>query len=193
MLDPADDLKGHGELELDVQEERTLRGRLGRWSRAHGGVAAQEFDDLYQDAWCRLLVGHRHGHRPRSVEGVLRWALRNAVIDEQRRQSRRQVVPLEAAPPEALTAGDGDPAERVELLEATRQLLQGFTAVTERQREIVLLADLGDVAPAEVQRRLGISARTYRRDHASARRALGACLENGSARAGGEPRSRAAA
>ncbi len=173
--------------DLSRAQERALRRRLGSWSRFNRGVAAQDFDDLYQEAWCKLLVGQRRreGHRPRSVEAVLRWAIGNGAVDAQRRGDRRAVVALETAPQDALVAGGAtDPAERAEMLEATRCLLQAVDGVTERQREIIVLAGLGEVAPAEIQKRLGISERTYQRDRARALQAirarLGALLAGGS-------------
>lgn len=158
---------------LGPQQELALRRRLGRWSCVHRGVSPQDFDDLYQDAWCKLLVGRRQGHRARSVEGVLRWAIGNVSIDAQRRRSRRRTTPLDAAPPELLVADDGaGPVAQAEAMEDARCVLQAIDVVTERQRQIILLADIADVPPGEVQRRLGISERTYQRDRSGALQAM---------------------
>jgi len=174
----ADDIVNGEQLrDLHPQQELALRRRLGNWSRGQRGVSAQDFDDIYQDAWCKLLEGQRQGRRPRNVERVLRWAIRNGYVDAQRRRQRRQAVSLETTPQAALVANTAtDPAERAEALEATRCLLQAVDGVTERQRQIIMLADLGGMAPAAIQKRLGISERTYQRDHARALQTIGTRL-----------------
>jgi RNA polymerase sigma factor (sigma-70 family) len=163
--------------ELDPSEERALRQRLGRWSRFHRGVSSQDFDDVYQDAWCKLLEGERKGRPTRSREGALRWAVRNSWLEELRRRRRRPAVDLDSAPEAALVANGGaDPAERAELLEAARYLFEAVGAVTDRQWQIFLLADVFGLRPREIQQRLGISERLYQLDHARALQAIGGRL-----------------
>jgi Sigma-70 region 2 len=111
--------------QLDPGEEQALRRRLGSWSHFHGGVSAQDFDDVYQDAWCKLLEGERKGRPTRNREGALRWAVRNSWLEELRRRRRRPAVDLDSAPEAALVANRAaDPAERAELLEAARCLFE---------------------------------------------------------------------
>jgi hypothetical protein len=58
--------------ELDPSEEQALRRRLGSWSRFDRGISPQDFDDVYQDAWCKLLAGERNGRPTRNRDSALR-------------------------------------------------------------------------------------------------------------------------
>ena len=163
--------------ELDPSEEQALRRRLGSWSHFHGGVSPQDFDDVYQDAWCKLLERERKGRPTRNREGALRWAVRNSWLEERRGRGRRPAVDLDSAPEAALVAdGAADPAERAELLEAARCLFEAVGAVTDRQWQIFLLADVFGLRPREIHQRLGISERLYQLDHARALQAIGGRL-----------------
>lgn len=164
--------------DLDPQQELALRRRLGNWSRARRGVSTQDFDDVYQDAWCSLLERERKGRTIRNYEGALLWAVHNCWLMEQRRRRRRPAI-AESAPWETLSAGEtADPVEQIELQDTTRRLFEAIALVPERQRQIVLLADVAGMPPAEIRRRLGISERTYHRDRARALQALGARLRD---------------
>jgi RNA polymerase sigma factor (sigma-70 family) len=159
--------------QLDPGEEQALRRRLGSWSHFHGGVSAQDFDDVYQDAWCKL----RKGRPTRNREGALRWAVQNSWLEGRRRRRRRPAVDLDSAPEAALVANRAaDPAERAELLEAARCLFEAVGAVTDRQWQIFLLADVFGLRPREIHQRLGISERLYQLDHARALHAIGGRL-----------------
>jgi len=162
--------------ELDRQQERAIRRRLGNWSRTQRGLSPQDFDDVYQDAWCRLLEGERRGRRVRNYEGALLWAVHNSWLMEQRRR-RRRPAPADSAPWDSLSAGEGaDPVKQIEVQEAARRVFEAIAIVPERQRQIVLLADVAGLPPAEVRVRLGISERTYHRDRARALHAMSARL-----------------
>jgi DNA-directed RNA polymerase specialized sigma24 family protein len=163
--------------DIDTAQERTLRRRLGRWSRCDRGVSAEDFDDAYQDAWCKVLEGERKGRATRNREGALRWALSTTWLNEQRRRRRHPAVALDSAPKAALVAPPtADPLEHVELLESARYLFQAVGAITDRQWQIVLLADVFGLRPADVRSRLSLGKRTYERDHARALQTLGARL-----------------
>jgi RNA polymerase sigma factor (sigma-70 family) len=162
--------QGH---ELNPRDERALRGRLARWSRFVRGISAQDFDDIYQDAWCKLLKRERDGCPIRHPEGALRRAISYSSLEELRRRRRRPTVALDSAPERLLTAPDAiEPAERAEVLETTRYVFETVRALSERDLQIVLLADLFGLRPAEIETRLGISERTYQRHHAAARQAI---------------------
>lgn len=160
---------------LDPRDERTLRARLNDWSSFECGVNVEDFDDIYQDAWCKMLEKSERRERPtRNREAALRWAVANSWLEELRRRRRRPAVALEQAPPPALVAPEAaDPAHRAELLEAARCLFEAVGDLTQRQRQIILLADVLELRPRDVRERLKISERTYQRDHARALRAVG--------------------
>jgi RNA polymerase sigma factor (sigma-70 family) len=159
--------------QLSTREEDELRRRLTRWAARCLGVPRMDFEDTYQEAWCKLLAGERNGRPTRNREHALRWAVHNSWLEELRRRRRRPAVALDSTPEAALVAdGTADPVERAELLEATRYLFESVGAVTKRQWEIFLLADVFGLRPREVQERLSISERLYQLDHARALRAI---------------------
>lgn len=166
----------HGvQIGLDAHQELALRRRLGTWTRAQRGVSPQDFDDLYQEAWCTLLEGERRGRRVRNREGALRWALHNSWLMENRRRRRRPAPDaLDGVSLDSLVAGEtADPAERVDSLETARRVCEMLVPLTARQRQILLL-EVGALRPAEIQQQLGISKRTYYRDRKSALQAIAA-------------------
>jgi RNA polymerase sigma factor (sigma-70 family) len=163
--------------QLSTREEDELRRRLTRWAARCLGVPTADFEDAYQDAWCKLLKAERNGRPTRNREHALRWAVHNSWLEELRKRRRRPAVGLDSAPEAALVAnGAADPAERAELLEATRYLFEAVGAVSDRQWQIFLLADVLGLRPREIQQRLGISERLYQLDHARALRAIGGRL-----------------
>jgi len=160
---------------LDPRDERRLRARLNDWSRSRHGVGVEDFDDVYQDAWCKLLETERNGRPTRNREAALRWALANSWLEELRRRRRRPTIALDQAP--ALVAPEAaGPGHHAELLEAARCVFGAIHELNRRQRQIMLLADVFGLRPRDVQERLRISERTYQRDHAGALQAVGARL-----------------
>jgi RNA polymerase sigma factor (sigma-70 family) len=163
--------------QLSTGEEDELRRRLTRWAGRCLGLPRADFEDTYQEAWCKLLKAERNGRPTRNREHALRWAVHNSWLEELRKRRRRPAVALDSAPESALVAnGATDPAERAELLEAARYLFEAVGAVSERQWQIFLLADVFGLRPREIQQRLGISERLYQLDHARALQAIGGRL-----------------
>ncbi len=153
---------------LAAADERALRRRLGNWACGHG-VPSADFEDACQDAWCRLLATERRGRRTRNLEHALRWSVSNAWKDEARRRQRRPTVDLDSVAVSALLAGpDADPSKHLERLEAARTLFEAVNGLSDRQRQIVLLADVYERPPSQIWTRLEISERTYQREHALA-------------------------
>ncbi len=171
---PGGTMDGTAVRDLDPYEELALRRRLQSWSRAQRGVSPQDFDDLYQEAWCKLLEGERRGRRIRNREGALRWALHNSWMMENRGRRRRPTADaLDSVSQDALGATNApDPPERVEMLETAYRVCEALVPLTARQRRIVLL-EIGALRPAEIQQQLGISKRTFYRDRASAVQTIG--------------------
>ncbi len=156
-------------LSLSREEEQRLRRRMCAWAYRRLGISGDDFDDMYQAAWDVVVLESSRKGPPRSLEAALRWGLEHRWIDELRRRARRPTTSLDEVSEAQLTApADTQPSERVERLEAARHLLEAVEDLTARQWRILLLADLWELRPAKVQAALGISARTYRRDHAAA-------------------------
>jgi RNA polymerase sigma factor (sigma-70 family) len=159
--------------QLSTREEDQLRRRLTHWAGRCLGLPRADFEDTYQDAWCKLLKAERHGRPTRNREQALRWAVQNSWLEELRKRRRRPAVDLDSAPESALIAnGVADPAERAELREAARYLFEAVGAVSDRQWQIFLFADVFGLRPREIQQRLGISERLYQLDHARALQAI---------------------
>jgi len=160
--------------QLDGVDERALRRRLG--GRARGrGVPTDDFEDALQEAWCKLLATARRGRPIRNLEHGLRWNVGNAWKEEARRRHRRPTVNLDSAAASRLLAcPDADPYEQLERLEAARLALEAVSGLTERQRQIVLLADIWGRRPSQVWTELGLSERTYQREHSLALRLIAA-------------------
>ena len=149
-----------------------MRTRLRGWARWRLGIPHAEFDDAYQAAWRKTLETERRGRPTRNVEARLRCNIQNAWLEEQRRRRRRPAVSLEEVTEATLASASyaavPDPAELAERRETARYLFEAIGTLTERQRKVLLLRDVGELAPAEVCRRLGIGSTTYRHEHAVA-------------------------
>jgi RNA polymerase sigma factor (sigma-70 family) len=173
----ADDRRQAAPWQLSPRDDSDLRRRLARWAYRVVGLPEAEFADIYQEAWCKLLKAEQQGRPVRNREAALRWAVHNSWLEELRRRRRRPSVALESAPEDSLMASRvADPAERAELLEAARYLFEATAALTKRQRQIVLLADVHGLPPCEIHGWLGISERLYQLEHSRALRAIGARL-----------------
>ena len=166
---------GTGAIVVSADQERALRRRLRGWAHNKLGLRGEDFEDMYQAGWRALLELQRTGPT-HSLEHALRWAIQQRWRNELRRRARRPTVHLDSSDHPSLVAPD-EPADRVERLEEARCLLEAARRLTDRQWQVLLLADICELGPAEVSARLGISPRTYRREHASALSAITAYLE----------------
>lgn len=164
-----DDVSAASALRLSPAQEQVLQRRLKSWARTHMQLPESEFDDLYQGGWRKLLEKAQRTGPTRNLEGALRWGILNTWREECRRRRRHPVAALDDAPEAALMGSEhASPSAYIERLEAARYLFEAVGSLTERQRMIVLLADVWDVRPGEVCAELGVSERTYQRDHARA-------------------------
>ena len=171
---PADGADG-SPLLVSGEQERALRGRLRGWAHGRLGLNGEDFEDMYQAGWRALLELERSGPT-HSLEHALRWAIGHRWRNELRRRARRPTVYLDTSDHPSLVAPDETP-ERVVHLEEARYLLEAANGLSERHWQVLLLADVCELAPAEVSAILNISLRTYRREHACALSAITARLE----------------
>ena len=163
-------------LDISVEQEGRLRRRLYVWARDDLGLSAEDFGDMYQSAWCALRRLQQSASTYGSLELSLRQLLEWRWGHELRRRERRATVPLETIDEDAMLDVHQNPVDRVERLQDARYLLEAVSALTDRQRQILLLADVWELRPADVATRLGLSPRTYRREHTRALAAVTAHL-----------------
>lgn len=164
-----------GAIVLSADQERALRRRLRGWAHGALGLGSEDFEDMYQAGWRAVLELQRTGPT-HSLEHALRWAIRQRWRNELRRRARRPTVRLDSRDSALFVAAD-ETADRVELLQEARYVFEAAKTLTDRQWQIVFMADIGELGPAEICVRLDISPRTYRREHARALRAITAHLE----------------
>ncbi len=155
-------------LSLSRDEEQRLRRRIYGWASRRLGLSGDDFEDMYQAAWLAVTESSAKA-ATRSLEHHLRWALERRWYNELRRRERRRWTSLDEVAEAQLTGPvDTQPSEYVERLETARHLLEAVDVLTERQWRLLLLADICGERPAQVQAALGLSERTYRREHAAA-------------------------
>lgn len=164
-----------GAIVLSAEQERALRRRLRGWAHSKLGLRGEDFEDMYQAGW-RVLLELQSTGPTHSVEHALRWAIEQRWRNELRRRARRPTVHLDTSDHPSLVARE-ETADRVELLEEARLLLEAAKSLTDRQWQILLLANICELGPGEISARLGISPRTYRRQRASALSAITAQVE----------------
>ncbi|MEM6561873.1 MAG: sigma-70 family RNA polymerase sigma factor [Planctomycetota bacterium] len=132
-------------------------GPLRLWARQWLEPAAAE--DAVQEAFVRLL-GQRH--RPDDPAAWLFAVTRRIAIDQQRRQrTRREALP-KLAPADFAEA---DPLEIAETLDAV-------SALSERQREVVIARHWGGLGFAAIAELCGTSLATAHADHTAAMNTL---------------------
>ncbi|MGI8944756.1 MAG: sigma-70 family RNA polymerase sigma factor [Thermoleophilaceae bacterium] len=153
-------------LGLDARDEQQLRRRVGCWAHRFFGLTDSEVEDCYQSAWLRVMEHARAGRAVRNLEHFLRWEVGNSWKMELRRRQRRPSVGFDDCPAGALR--DALAPDTAEQVERRADLLALIGTMNPRRGQVLLLRDGCGFSPAEVCRRLGISRRAYREEHAEA-------------------------
>jgi RNA polymerase sigma-70 factor (ECF subfamily) len=138
-------------------------------------------DDVCQDAFITALQRLEECRQPDRFGAWLLSIVRHRGSDYRRYRAVRDSLPLE----EATAATDrADPQHDTERGELREDLFQALAALTELQREVILLYDFEGWSHKEIAQKLGISEGSARVHLHNARRALRASL---SERYGEEP------
>lgn len=117
------------------------------------GVPDSALDDASQDVF---LVLHRRLAElpPDAVRGWLFGVTRRVASDYRRAMARRGAVALEAAPP---MTTEGSVRDR---LDAARIVAAALGGLRDEQREVLILADLEQLAAPEISVALGVNLNT---------------------------------
>jgi RNA polymerase sigma factor (sigma-70 family) len=118
------------------------------------GDAADDAEDVVQDALVRALPALRAGDRPMVARPWLYTIVRNRAFDHLRTPAARHRA--EGGERLALVAQvDGDPAIRAEARETLDRVVAQIGRLPERQRLALVRRELGGCTHAEVARELG--------------------------------------
>jgi RNA polymerase sigma-70 factor (ECF subfamily) len=117
------------------------------------GVEGSALDDATQDVF---LVLHRRIAElpPDAVRGWLFGVTRRVASDYRRSVARRGAVALDAAPP---AVSEGSVPER---LDAARIVAAALATLRDEQRDVLILADLEQLAAPEISVALGVGLNT---------------------------------
>jgi len=135
--------------------------------RSTGNPARAE--DLLQETWLKVIRGSREYEPKARFTTWLYTIARNLCVDSARRESFREVVPLEApqrdgAPPMAEWLADGRPAPDQAAHHARlRPLLeQALMSLPKEQREVFVLREYSGVPFKEIASVVGMSENTVK-------------------------------
>ncbi len=147
------------------EHHRWLRGWISRrWS------CPQQACDLVQDTFIRVLIkqGVAEIRKPRAH---LSSIARNLIIDQYRRRSVEQAYldAMTLQPEPVVMSAE----ERHGIIETLLEIDRLLDAMSERGREIFLMAQIDGLSYVEIGRRLGISVNTVRKHFI---RAMAQCL-----------------
>ena len=135
--------------------------------RSTGNPARAE--DLLQEAWLKVIRGSRQYEPKARFTTWLYTIARNLCVDSARRETFREVVPLEAsrrdgAPPMAEWLSDGRPEpDRAAHSARLRPLLeQALMSLPQEQREVFVLREYSGVPFKEIASVVGMSENTVK-------------------------------
>ena len=135
--------------------------------RSTGNPARAE--DLLQETWLKVIRGSREYEPKARFTTWLYTIARNLCVDSARRESFREVVPLEApqrdgAPPMAEWLADGRPEpDRAAHSARLRPLLeQALMSLPKEQREVFVLREYSGVPFKEIASVVGMSENTVK-------------------------------
>lgn len=156
--------------EILARNYRQLRGGLCRSLCRRLGITAAEFDELYQEAWRDIVRRAQDGEPIRDYRAFVTGVMINKWKMELRSRRRHPTVPLDAAPELAAdskivgSSSTPHPEDRVDIQQRARLALELIESISDTRRRKVLELRLAcDLSAGEVQQRLGVTERTYRR------------------------------
>jgi RNA polymerase sigma-70 factor, ECF subfamily len=128
--------------------------RLVAYARQMLGGAHHDAEEVVQDAFVRALSALRADEREMALKPWLYTIVRNRALDVLRRPVRTTDLELHAP---VLPDRSADPHERVARSEDLRALVDDLHRLPERQREALVLHELGGASHATIARRLDVS------------------------------------
>lgn len=156
--------------EVLARNYRQLRGSLCRSLTRQLDLKAEEFDELYQEAWRDIVKRARSGEVIRNYRAFAREVILNKWKMELRSRRRHPTLPLDRAAevPDRSSHRTASPAvlpeDRIGERDRVRLALELIESVSDpRRRRVLELRLAGDLSASEVQRELGVTERTYRR------------------------------
>lgn len=170
--------------EVLARNYRQLRGSLCRSLTRQLDLTAEEFDELYQEAWRDIVKRAKSGEIIRNYRAFAREVMLNKWKMELRSRRRHPTLPLDLAAevPDRPSHRSGStaplPDDRVGEQDRVRLALELIESISDpRRRRILELRLAGDLSATEVQRELGVTERTYRRLLTAAMHDIDAKLE----------------
>jgi RNA polymerase sigma-70 factor (ECF subfamily) len=146
--------------------------RLGPWRRVRNylrrrGNTREDAEDLVQEAFLRLELYCREGHKVLQPEAFLMRTAINLSVSryrhDQRSPVRSQTVPLQL-----IGLADASPDEVFQAEERLEHIRRVLDAVSRRTRDIFLLHRIGGFSYAEIAQQMAISVSAVEKHVASA-------------------------
>jgi RNA polymerase sigma-70 factor, ECF subfamily len=131
------------------------RAKLVAFARGLMGGAHHDAEEVVQDALLRALHALRADDRPIVLKPWLYTIVRNRAFDQLRRPQRTTDLEQHAA---FLRDGTADPHEALLRREALGALLHDLSALPYRQREAIVLHELGGASHESIARRMHVTA-----------------------------------
>ena len=159
-------------LELEEQFDHFYKEHhpwLTRWIRSRLNCP-QQANDLAQDTFIEVLIKSRISQF-RNPRAYLSSIARNLIIDQFRRRSVEQAY-LEALALQPVPVAIS-PEEHHQIIEILMEIDQLLDGMSERGRQIFLMAQIDGLSYVEIGRRLSISTNTVRKHFI---RAMSQCL-----------------
>jgi RNA polymerase sigma-70 factor (ECF subfamily) len=133
-------------------------------------VGSQEAEDLYQDAFVKIVERSQSEHIPK-LDNLLRHVVRCLTIDRSRRRASRPTFTSDEAGDNVVDA-IADPERQVIGTQRLKRVLAAIDAMPPKRREVFLLHRVDDLTYAQIARRLDVSIRTVEKHFALAMRQL---------------------
>ena len=149
----VDLVRGGDDRAFDAIHDRYAT-RLVAFARHLLGGSHHDAEEVVQDAFVRALAALRSDDREMALRAWLFTIVRNRALDALRRPSRTTDIEPHAT---VLRDASADPHDRLVRREELGALVSGLRALPERQREALVMHELGGASHAAIARRLHVS------------------------------------
>lgn len=156
--------------EIDAGIDAAFRQRSAKLRDIGRRVGRQEEEDLYQDAFVRIIQRAR-AEQVNQLDNLLRHVVRCFAIDRFRRKASRRTVTSDKAGENAVDAA-ADPERHLMSTQRLRRVLSAIDAMPPKRREVFLLHRIEEKTYAQIARQLSVSIKTVEKHMALAMRQL---------------------